>query len=61
VIALAAALWLSQPVAPPPQSPAPWRVVSTHALHVGVRAHFIATPGETAAALTVQFTFLHVL
>lgn len=58
MIALAAALWLSQPVASPPQAPATWRIVATPTLHVGVRPHVLATPDEVGIAVSVQLSVL---
>ena len=58
MIPLAVALWLSQPVAPPPPpAPAPWRLISTPTVHLGVRPHLLATSGETGAAVTIQLSF----
>lgn len=60
MISLALALWLAPPTTTPP--PAPFgRVLTTRTVHVGVRPHFYASPGEAAGAVTIQLTFLNVL
>ena len=56
MIPLAVALWLSQPVAAPTPSPAPWRLVSTASIHVGLRPHVLVTRGEQAGFVSFQVT-----
>jgi hypothetical protein len=56
VIALAAALWLAPPLpTPPPQAPF-GRIWTTANVHVGVRPHFLATPDELGAGITLQLS-----
>ena len=60
MLALAAAL-ATLPLAPAPQGPAPWRLVSRPGLHVGVRpAFFLDNENdgriELGAGVTVQLT-----
>lgn len=43
-------------VAPSPMSPAPWRLVTSPAVHVGVRPAALVSPEERAAAATIQVT-----
>jgi hypothetical protein len=60
LIFVAAALWLSQPVAPPPHLNLR-RVFTSDAVHIGIAANVLVTPDERAAAVTVQISFLHIL
>jgi hypothetical protein len=55
VIALAVALALAGPPAPPPTlDPQPWRIVSAPSVHVGARPAVLVTPEEVGAGFTLQ-------
>lgn len=53
-LSLSLALALSG--APAPSGPAPWRLVTTPSLHVGLRPAVLVTPDEVAAGVTIQVT-----